>query len=106
MASYRLHREAERRLQEIWDYTFENWGREQASQYLLEIEAVCEALGNRPEAGRDRSLTVIEGVKFEQVNRRSIFCVVNDPEIVILTVLHERMDLPARLAEALGTGEN
>lgn len=106
MASYRLHRETERRLEEIWDYTFENWGREQAGQYLLQIEAVCERLAKRPDTGIAWTLTDVEDVRFERVNRHLIFYVRDEPGIVVLTVLHERIDLPSRLAEALGTGED
>ncbi len=44
MASYKLTSEARYRLHLIWDYSFEQWGEEQADAYLIDLKSVFEKL--------------------------------------------------------------
>lgn len=47
MQSYDLTLAAEEDLRDIWRYTYETWGFEQAETYFDRIEACCEAVGDR-----------------------------------------------------------
>jgi toxin ParE1/3/4 len=42
--AYRLAPQAQRDLEEIWFYTFENWSAEQADRYHNQIMAAMEGL--------------------------------------------------------------
>ena len=47
MQSYDLTLAAETDLRDIWRYTYKTWGPEQADKYFDQIEACCEAVGDR-----------------------------------------------------------
>jgi plasmid stabilization system protein ParE len=53
--AYRLTPQAERDLEEIWFYTFENWSAEQADRYHNQIMAAIERLAGG--AGKGAPLT-------------------------------------------------
>lgn len=39
-------------LENIWSYTFDTWGEEQADQYILDLNNGFESLAAHPERGR------------------------------------------------------
>ena len=42
-----IYRSAQIRLHEIWDYTFEKWGEEQADKYLRELGACMNGIDSQ-----------------------------------------------------------
>ena len=52
MKGYVLSKAAVADLDDIWDYTFDNWGQEQADRYIDDIRNACEELGMGARTGR------------------------------------------------------
>lgn len=61
MANYKLTIRADLDLEVIWEYTNLQWGKNQASKYLSQLEETFMALAKNPDAGkaevRNRRLT-------------------------------------------------
>lgn len=99
MASYELTPAAEEDLREIWRYTHETWGLNQAEAYFDRIEACCQAAGD----GRLRSKffrELPEDVRMARCEHHYIVWLAGERPIVI-AVLHERMDFLRRLRDRL-----
>lgn len=99
MANYYLTNKAVKDLEEIWEYTIEEWSEEQADKYYEMIIDSCELVGKNPELGKNYPgiRTELFGLKS---NRHIIFyrIVANSP-IEITRILHGRMDLRKRIKE-------
>ena len=52
MARYRLSRRADRKLESIYRYTYENFGAAQADAYFTALEEIFELLAELPHLGR------------------------------------------------------
>jgi toxin ParE1/3/4 len=86
---------AEEDLTEIWLYTYEKWGFEQAEKYYDQIVSCCEAVGG----GKARSKPVkglTDDIHVHRCERHYIFFV-PDERPIVLAILHGRMDFLARL---------
>jgi toxin ParE1/3/4 len=93
-----LTRRALRDIQGISDYSTERWGKRIAGRYLDEIEAGLERLKlnpglSKPEPDFHPALT------FYRVKKHLLVCDARPESIVVLTIVHSGMDIPARLAE-------
>ncbi len=84
--------EAEVDLEDIWDYTYEMWGRGQANQYVGQIRTFIESVA----AGR-RQLTSVarirQGYKRGLVGRHAVFFRVDEQTVTVVRILHQRMDV-------------
>jgi toxin ParE1/3/4 len=83
-------------LGEIWDYTARNWGEDQADRYVLAIREACEALA----AGRRHGLAIDEiraGYRKLAVGSHFLFYRLSDAGLVVVRILHQRMDVATRL---------
>jgi toxin ParE1/3/4 len=52
MSGYVLSPRAQADLEEIWNFTAERWGEDQAARYVLDIRAAIEAVVRDPRRGR------------------------------------------------------
>lgn len=90
---------ARRRLLEIWDYTAKTWGIGQADRYLAGLDKHLSGLL----ADRTKwrvPLTRIPGVRFSRYEHHYVFFrELGSGDIGVITILHERMDLPRRFRE-------
>mgnify|MGYP000492313585 CR=1 FL=1 len=82
----------------IEQYSIEQWGKKTAAKYLAQIEdALSRIKGNphllRQEAGFHQFL------QFYTVNKHVLVFDIQGNDIILLTVFHGSMDIPARLAE-------
>lgn len=86
-------------LEEIWFYTAQRWGIEQADSYLDSPAACCDAIS----AGRVSSKPVagLADVLTCRCHHHYIISIEIADRIIVIAVLHERMDLLARIAERL-----
>ena len=94
-----IHKSAARRMGEIWDYTVEKWGEEQADRYLRTMAACIQALpDNRSEwkSVRDRRLP---GVFCVRCGHHFLFFREIENQIAVISILHESMDIPRRLRD-------
>ncbi|NBC24281.1 MAG: type II toxin-antitoxin system RelE/ParE family toxin [Bacteroidetes bacterium] len=99
MARVILRQEAIDDLNDIWDYTFENWSETQADKYYSSVKLACNQIGQNPELGRIYNY-VNENILGLKVGRHIIFYhLISNDEVEIIRTLHERMDLENRLDE-------
>ncbi len=97
MAKYELTRKAVSDLNEIWQYTVDNWSENQADIYYKMLLDICQDIADNPELGRnyDEINSELFGVK---ANRHIIFYrKIKGRPIEITRILHERMDLKRRM---------
>lgn len=100
MPGYRLTTAAEQDLAGIWDYSFEIWGADQADRYLEQLAACCDRIADGQPACK--SFPEIDArLKSYRCQQHYIFFLAKDDAAIIIAVLHERMDLMARLARRL-----
>lgn len=98
--NYKISKEALYDLEKIWFYTFENWSMEQADYYFNLIMNEIEYLTRNPTLGKDYN-KVRKGYFRSRVKSHFIFYRINlkDEEIEIIRILHQQMDISARLDE-------
>ena len=99
MAAYAFTRSAKEDLLDIWLYTRETWGEAQADRYQDDLHGCCERLAAG--AVHVRPVPTIDGVKSHHCRHHVLFFVERRETIVVIAVLHERMDLIARLRDRL-----
>lgn len=97
MTLYRLSPAAQADLNEICDYSARNWGAEQADRYILRIKAACDDIA----AGRRRGRPIDEirpGYRKFAVQSHFLFYQAGDiGQITVIRILHQHMDVAARL---------
>lgn len=94
MTTYRLTPAARLDLSEIWDYTQERWGAQQAEIYVREIQAAIERVADDPRRGRDRD-DVAMGYRSYAIGSHAIFYRTRSAGVDVIRILHQRMD-PSR----------
>lgn len=99
MAAYALTHSAQEDLIGIWLYTCETWSEQQADRYQDDLHGCFERLASG--MGHSKSLPEMDGVKSHLCRHHYVFFLERPEDIVILAVLHERMDLMERLRERL-----
>ena len=94
---YRLSPLAERDLEGIWFYTFENWSAEQADHYHNQIMAAIEGLADGSRQGRPID-DIRPGYRKLAVRSHFLFYRITDTGLIdIVRILHQRMDVSAHL---------
>lgn len=96
--SYKISKEVQKDIQNIWLYTFETWSIEQADRYYNLLLDEIEYLAENPTSGKDYSY-VREGYFCSRVKSYFIFYKINTKEckIEVIRVLHQQMDVENRL---------
>ena len=93
-----LTQRALRDVQAIFDYSAKRWGKSTADKYLDDIEAGLERLKAQPELLKSVPDSP-PALTFYRINKHLVVCDARPEAIVVLTVVHASMDIPARLAE-------
>ena len=96
MLPYFLRPKAVQDLEDIADYTFEQWGAEQEDLYLELLHRALEELSKNPAIGRVYD-GVYPGLRRYLVCRHIILYTVSDVAIEIVRVLHHSMDFDSHL---------
>jgi toxin ParE1/3/4 len=91
MKGYRLTEAADSHLQEIWRYTRDRWGAAQASAYLAEIEKALDGAIQTPALLRPRP-ELGDGLVARTTQSHIIYGVVEGDTLIVVAVLHGRMD--------------
>ncbi len=88
-------------LRDITRHTVGNWGEAQCRIYIADLEKAAEAVAKGEGVFKDMS-SLLPGLRMASCGKHYIFCM---PQMgapsVILAILHERMDLMARLKSRL-----
>ena len=101
IVSYVVSPEADDDLEGIFDYTWQQWGEHQAHKYLLRLHKCADALATGKVLYKDLG-NLVKGMKMMKCEHHFIFCrILRGKMPEIYAVLHERMDLMARIAERL-----
>ncbi len=99
--SYVLTKSAEADIREITRYTQTQWGMEQCRIYIAAIEEKAEALATGQGLFKDMS-ALIPKLRVVLSGKHYIFCLPqHNAQAIILAILHERMDIVARLKHRL-----
>jgi toxin ParE1/3/4 len=100
MAAVRIHEAASLRLDEIYRYTRDRWGEEQAGEYISGLFAAFD--GIEINAVRSRPVPAefgVEGYCFRYRRHLVYWRRLSNGDIGIVTILHERMHQTGRLAQ-------
>ena len=83
-------------LADIWDYTLETWGCEQAVRYIRGIENTCAALGSgaHPSQSAEHIRT---GYRKTIFSRHMLYFRIAGDRIEIIRILHQSMDVGEQL---------
>jgi len=96
MAEFTLRPKAIADLEDIWDYAVETWGEEQAERYLRLIDQGFCKVANNPGLGRPCDV-IRKGYRKYNVGRHMIFYHTVDAGVVVVRILHDRMDVDRHL---------
>lgn len=97
MAKVILRQEAIDDLNDIWNYTYENWSEAQADKYYATVKLACIGIGKNPNVGRNYA-GISENLLGLKSGKHIIFYQqISNDEIEVIRILHERMDLKNRL---------
>ena len=88
-------------LSDIWDYSYSNWGADQADAYVLAIHAACEELAQKlakVRPGGQSAQHIRTGYRKHLIGSHVIFfrCETRD-RVEVVRILNQRMDVPAHL---------
>ena len=83
---------------DIWVYTCQEWGADQADGYLDHLEAGMTPLIGHSLLGTDYA-HVLPGYRRLQVEHHAVFYRVLEAKVLVVRVLHEYMDAPERLLD-------
>ena len=89
---YILSEIADKDLEDIFDYTFDEFGFDQAEKYLLEIEEIFQNLIINPQIGKKRD-EIKQGLYSFPKDNHIIFYRILDNHIRIVRVLHGSRDI-------------
>ena len=93
MPKFQLTNRAVEDLNDIWNYTFDEWSETQADKYTNQLIEFCGEIASNPTIGKvyDNVGKDLFGLK---ANKHIIFYrVLNNKPIEITRILHGRMDL-------------
>lgn len=96
MAELQLTPAALRDLEDIWQYTAEQWGVAQAEQYLDALNAAFQAIALHPEAA-SRCDPIRPGYRRQWAEQHAVYYQLRADVVVVVRVLHQRMDAPRHL---------
>jgi len=91
MSCFKLTPDAKASLMQIARYTQQKWGKTQRNAYLKTIDASFHTLNASPKLGK-RRLEIHPSLRSYPVGKHIVFYVIAEEYIVIVDVLHERME--------------
>lgn len=83
---------------EIWLYTADRWGVDQADAYIRQIENDIGRAVKFPEMGSPATYLSAEYRKLKSGSHRVIYRH-TDAELIVMRVLHERQDVPDEIKD-------
>lgn len=100
MATLEFTRQALADLDSIWDYTLQEWGDAQAETYTEGLYQTCQQIADgQTVVRRFPASPKVSGVcRYE---RHYIFFVQPKHKTIVIAILHERMDMIARVKDRL-----
>lgn len=92
MTKYLIQEAASFRLDEIYSYTFNKWGKEQADRYITEMFEVFECITDKKVLWRPIPAEFdVDGYFTKYISHFIYWKILKSGKIGIVTILHERM---------------
>jgi toxin ParE1/3/4 len=88
--------QAEQDLLDIWLYTFNEWGEQQADDYLGQLDTAIQLLAEQPLMCRER-FELVPPVRIHRHAHHLVVYLALDDGINVIRVLHESMDIDHQL---------
>ena len=99
----RVQEAASLRLDDIYRYTRDRWGAEQADRYITDLFAAFEKIEGHGAASRPIPAEFgVDGFYFRHEHHFVYWWRLSDGDIGIVTILHERMHQTDRFRDDLG----
>ena len=86
---------AQRDLREIFRHSAKRWGEAQRAAYAASLDQALARLAEFPELGRGRD-EIRRGLRSHPVREHVVLYLTEADAIVVLRVIHARMDMPNR----------
>ena len=103
MAAVRIQEAASHRLDEIYRYTRDRWGTEQADRYITGLFAAFDKIGTHGVLSRPIPVDFgVDGYLFRYERHFVYWRRLPDGRVGIVTILHERMHQIDRFREDFG----
>ena len=100
MAKYHLTNKAVEDLSNIWEYTVDTWSERQADDYYNMLIASFQKITENPQLFGLKYEEIAEGLHGYRANKHIIFYrILADGDILVIRILHQRMDLKRRMLE-------
>ena len=100
MAKYHLTNKAVEDLTNIWEYTVDTWSERQADDYYNMLITSFQKITENPRLFGLKYEEIAEGLHGYRANKHIIFYrILADEDILIIRILHQRMDLKHRVLE-------
>ncbi len=104
---HKIFSDARRRIIQIWNYTDKTWGEKQADQYIRGVYKTIEEAAENRNLWRKVNHKETKGIYFVRYEHHYIFFrELSKGRLGVVSVLHERMDIPNRLKEDVGDSPN
>jgi|SRR5665213_920169 len=99
MADYFLTNKAVEDLSKIWEYTYQVWSEAHADKYYKLLIDFCKEISDNPKMGRNYK-EIDKNIFGYKASQHIIFYrIIKAREILVLRILHGRMDLKTRIQE-------
>ncbi|WKL49825.1 type II toxin-antitoxin system RelE/ParE family toxin [Flavobacterium pectinovorum] len=96
MAKYYLSNKAVEDLDEIWNYTFDEWSEKQADKYYDLLLNSCQEIAENPNFGKKYDNVSDKLLGFKSNKHILFYKIISNIEIEIIRILHNRMDLKSK----------
>ena len=83
-------------VEEIWEYSTQRFGAEQTDAYIREIQRAAQTIAKDPRRGRACD-EIREGYRKFSVGSHVLFFRVAGESVVVVRILHQRMDFERHL---------
>jgi toxin ParE1/3/4 len=91
-SKYTIRESAQADLEEIWLYTYEEWGTQQADKYLNQLFSRFSWLAENPLIGKSRD-DIKAGYYCFPEGMHLVFYIICDKSIDIIGIPHQSMDI-------------
>lgn len=98
MRDVALRPEAVLDVEDIADYTIQQWGKEQARYYVAELRQAIERLSESADRFPLSDLP-FPGLRRMRCRHHLVYYLVDEAHVDVVRILHERMDASAHLGE-------
>lgn len=108
MSTYLFYPPADKAQDDIWRYTSQKWGEKQAEKYIMGLHSHLQALSEKKKFWHKlpNSLVIppdldIQAYFSQYEHHHLFFRPLSDDRIGVMSILHEKSDMPIRLCRDL-----